>query len=104
VLTKQAQGLIKNVLDDGQFYLTRRGGIRKGSGTFYTRPQLAVLIARQTLQPLLYTYLDDGTAIPKKPYEILNIKVCDPACGSAAFLVAALHYLTEVLFESLAYY
>jgi hypothetical protein len=103
-LTRQAQGLFKNVLDEGQFYLTRRGGTRKGSGTFYTRPQLAVPIARQTLRPLLYTCQDDGTAIPKKPYELLNIKVCDPACGSAAFLVAALHYMTEVLFESLTYY
>ena len=103
-LAGRAKALIKNVLDEREFYLTRRGGTRKGSGTFYTRPQLAVPIARQTLHPLLYTYRDDGSAIPKKPHEILNIKVCDPACGSGAFLVAALHYLTEVLFESLAYY
>lgn len=103
-LAKRAKALIKNVLDEGEFYLTRRGGTRKGSGTFYTRPQLTVPIARQTLRPLLYTYRDDGTAIPKKPYEILNIKVCDPACGSGAFLVAALYYLTDVLFDSLDYY
>jgi hypothetical protein len=26
---------------------------------------------------------------------ILGLKVCDPACGSASFLVAALHYLSS---------
>lgn len=103
-LTKRAQILIKSVFDRDQFYLTSRGGTRKGSGTFYTRPQLAVPITRQALRPLLYTTREDGVTIPKEPHEILGIKVCDPACGSGAFLVGALHYLTEVLYESLEYH
>jgi hypothetical protein len=104
-LSKRASKLFKQrVLSAGEFYLTRSGGTRKGSGTFYTRPQLAVPIARRALQPLLYVTLEDGTLLPKQPEEILSIKVCDPACGSGAFLVAALHYITEALYESLVYH
>lgn len=102
--TKRAQGLIKRVLDQQEFYLVRRGGTRKGSGTFYTRPQLAVPIAQRTLEPLLYVSLDNGTRIPRKPEEILAIKVCDPACGSASFLVAALHSITDVLYQAILYH
>jgi hypothetical protein len=99
-----ARRLVKRVLDRHDFYLIRRGGTRKGSGTFYTRPQLAVPMARRSLEPLLYTRWHDGTLIPRKPGEILDIKVCDPACGSASFLVAALHYITDALYESLVYH
>src|SRR5579884_2278709 len=101
-----ARRLIKGgrVIEPGEFYLVQRGGTRKGSGTFYTRPQLAVPIARHTLEPLLHTTLPDGTRIPKTPEEILSIKVCDPACGSASFLVAALHYITDVQYQSLLYH
>jgi len=101
---RQAQRLIRRVLDPDEFYLVQRGGTRKGSGTFYTRPQLAVPIARHTLEPLLHTTPPDGARVPKLPEEILAIKVCDPACGSASFLVATLHYITDVLFQSLAYH
>ena len=44
------------------------------------------------------------TLVPKTPEEILALKVCDPACGSASFLVAALHYLTEALYKSLCHH
>ena len=101
---KQARALIKRTLEQHEFYLIRRGGTRKGSGTFYTRPQLAVPITWRTLEPLAYTTADDGTRVPRKPEEILALKVCDPACGSASFLVAALHYLTDALYNSLIYH
>jgi hypothetical protein len=101
---KAARRLIKQVLDKGEFYLVRRGGTRKGSGTFYTRPQLAVPIAQYTLEPLLYTTDEQGKRVPRLPEEILSVKVCDPACGSASFLVAALHYMTDALYESLVYH
>jgi hypothetical protein len=101
---KRAHTLIKRVLDQGEFYLIRRGGTRKGSGTFYTKPQLAVPITRHTLEPLLYAQSTDGIQLPKTPEEILALKVCDPACGSASFLVAALHYITDALYQSLVYH
>lgn len=35
------------------------------------------------------------------PEQILALKVCDPACGSGTFPVAALRFLTEALYASL---
>ncbi len=102
-LDRVAQNLIIKVLDKDEFYLARWGGTRKGTGTFYTKPGLAVPTARRTLFPLLYDKVD-GKEIPKTPEQILAIKVCDPACGSASFLVAALHYITDALYRSLIYH
>lgn len=235
----EANRLIKRVVATGEFYLVRAGNTRKGTGTFYTRPQLAVPTVHRALSPLCYSVIggswlvvgeegggdgadalsriggvadgdgpgDDGlsahervpegrnlrpaesgpsgggvdslehrrgageedhqgippssfdrsgttsggsdpnrdraparisdtgptsgdraagelgrtppqrpderpgsqapgqrTLIPKTPEEILSLKVCDPACGSASFLVAALHYLTDALYKSLCFH
>ncbi|MCA9137173.1 MAG: hypothetical protein KDB00_10450 [Planctomycetales bacterium] len=96
--------LIDRVVAPGEFYLVRAGNTRKGTGTFYTRPQLAVPTVHRTLQPLCYHKHDDGTLTPKTPEEILSLKVCDPACGSASFLVAALLYLSDALYKSLCHH
>lgn len=97
----EANRLIKRVVATGEFYLVRAGNTRKGTGTFYTRPQLAVPTVHRTLEPLCYDKAEGGTLTPKEPETILGLKVCDPACGSASFLVGALHYLTDALFRSL---
>jgi hypothetical protein len=104
--------LVVRVVYPGDWYLVRWGGTRKGAGTFYTRPQLAGPTVRRTLQPLAYdpvqTDLDEATGLehvngwkPRTPEQILALKVCDPAMGSGSFLVSALRYLTEALWESL---
>jgi hypothetical protein len=91
----------------GEWFLVRWGGTRKGAGTFYTRPQLAGPTVRRTLRPLAYRAVsepDQGQParwVPRLPEDILAIEVCDPAMGSGSFLVSALRYLTEALFESL---
>ena len=100
----EATKLIKRVVATGEFYLVRAGNTRKGTGTFYTRPQLAVPTVHRTLEPLCYDKAADGTLTPKKPEDILALKICDPACGSASFLVAALHYLTDALYKSLCHH
>lgn len=100
----EATRLIKKVVATGEFYLVRAGNTRKGTGTFYTRPQLAVPTVHRTLEPLCYDKAEDGTLTPKTPEAILGLKVCDPACGSASFLVAALHYLTDTLYKSLCHH
>ncbi len=94
------------------WYLVRWGGTRKGSGAFYTRPGLAVPTVQRTLRPLAYTppSATDGAPdldappskwMPKTPEEILALKVCDPACGSGTFPVAALRFLVEALYAAL---
>ncbi len=109
---KTASGLIKRTILPGEWFLVRFGGTRKGTGTFYTRPQLAVPMVQRTLRPLAFDPPKDtkGNAnedapaaewTPKTPEEILALKVCDPACGSGSFLVASLRFLTEALAQSL---
>lgn len=98
-LDRAARSLVAQVIFPGEWYLVREGNTRKGSGTFYTRPQLAGPITRRALRELAY----DGDA-PRKPEEILALKVCDPSCGSGSFLLSALRFLTEALVESLHYH
>ncbi|MGI9249884.1 MAG: Eco57I restriction-modification methylase domain-containing protein [Pseudohongiellaceae bacterium] len=111
-LAKAGQQLCARLVAPSQFYLVRWGGTRKGAGTYYTRPQLAVPTVRRTLQPLAYnakrTEIDERTGleevvewIPKKPEQILALKVCDPSMGSGSFLASALRYLTDALLQSL---
>jgi hypothetical protein len=111
-IDSKARQLIAKVVLPGEWYLVRWGGTRKGSGTFYTRPQLAIPTAHRTLRPLAYAppqgadgqpNLDAPSEewTPKKPEEILGLKVCDPACGSGSFCLAALRFLTNALYESL---
>lgn len=111
-LAKAARQLCSRLVAPGQFFLVRWGGTRKGAGTFYTRPQLAAPTVRRTLQPLAYdavrTEVDDRTGLetvvewlPKRPEDILALKVCDCAMGSGSFLAGALRYLTDALVASL---
>ncbi len=102
---KAAQLLIDKVFGPGEMYLVRSSGSRKGTGTFYTRPQLAVPTVHRTLEPLVYDKKEGSEElIPKSPEIILSLKVVDPAMGSGSFLVAALRYLTDALYESLIYH
>ena len=110
---RRARQLVQRVVLPGEWYLVRWGGTRKGAGTFYTRPGLAVPTVQRTLRPLAYDPAPDAAADadpellaatawrPKPPEQILALKVCDPACGSGAFLVSALRFLCEALYASL---
>lgn len=112
IIARKARQLVVRVILPGEWYLVRWGGTRKGAGTFYTRPGLAVPTVQRTLRPLAYIppTAESGAAdlnappsawTPKAPEQILNLRVCDPACGSGTFPVAALRFLTEALFAAL---
>jgi hypothetical protein len=101
--SKTAKNLVLNIFGQDEMYLVRWSGTRKGTGTFYTRPQLAVPTVHRTLEPLVYDKNNEELT-PKSPEKILNLKVVDPAMGSGSFLVAALRYLTDGLYESLLYH
>ncbi len=96
-VAKEARNLFSRIVRTGDWYLVRFGNTRKGSGTFYTRKELASPTVRRTLAPLVR----DETGAPRTPEEILAVKVCDPAVGSGSFLISALRYITEALYESL---
>ena len=111
----KARRLVARVVLPGEWYLVRWGGTRKGSGSFYTRPGLAVPTVQRTLRPLAWNPPagSDGTPdrdappaswTPKRPEEILALTVCDPACGSGTFPLAALRFLTDSLYASLQHH
>jgi len=68
---------------------------RRRSGSNYTPRSLTDPIVRKTLEPILKRLGDDV-----KPEQILDLKVCDPAMGSGAFLVEACRQLAEVLVKA----
>jgi hypothetical protein len=114
-VASKARLLVTRVILPGEWYLVRWGGTRKGSGTFYTRPGLAVPTVHRTLRPLAYNPPAGANGkpdceapaakwTPKKPEEILALKVCDPGCGSGSFDVAALRFLTGAVYDALYYH
>ncbi len=61
------------------------GHERKTTGSYYTPTALVDCLLDSALDPVL----DEAAAKPDPETAILNLKVCDPACGSGHFLVAA---------------
>jgi hypothetical protein len=73
---------------------------RRRSGSHYTPRALTEPIVRTTLEPILARLRGaDGRA--PQPAQILELKVCDPAMGSGAFLVEACRQLGDALIEAL---
>ena len=73
---------------------------RRRSGSHYTPRELTEPIVRRTLEPILARLQggDDGKA--PRPEQLLDLKVCDPAMGSGAFLVEACRQLGDALVEA----
>jgi len=72
---------------------------RRRSGSHYTPRALTEPIVRTTLEPIL-ARLRAADGRPPRPAEILELKVCDPAMGSGAFLVEACRQLGDALVEA----
>jgi hypothetical protein len=72
---------------------------RRRSGSHYTPRELTEPIVRTTLDPLL-TRLRGSDGKTPRPEAILDLRVCDPAMGSGAFLVEACRYLGDALVEA----
>jgi hypothetical protein len=88
----------------GSVVMTRSGN-RRSSGTYYTPKALAEEMVRYALEPLVYKPGPAEGAAPEEwvlrpANELLDLKVCDPAMGSGAFLVAASQYLAARLLEA----
>jgi len=96
------------IYDDGKLpgaiYVTKTSE-RRDSGTQYTTKELADEIVRYALEPIVYFPGPAEGAEPadwrlKSSAALLKLKVCDPAVGSGAILVAACRYLAERLVEA----
>lgn len=80
------------------------GADRRESGTHYTPKSLTEKIVEETLTPIVYRGPAEGAAREdwklKSADELLDLKVCDPAMGSGAFLVQACRWLADRLVEA----
>ncbi|MBL8227246.1 MAG: N-6 DNA methylase [Bryobacterales bacterium] len=86
-----ARAVTPNVVPKGAM-IFQPSGERRRSGSHYTPSTLTGPIVEAALRPVLRQLGEDPT-----PDQILNLKVCDPAMGSGAFLVEACRQLAEVL-------
>lgn len=87
----------------GAFIVTT-GSDRRETGTHYTPKSLTEAIVTETLTPIAYVGPAGGKPRDqwalKPPSELLDLKICDPAMGSGAFLVQACRWLAERLVEA----
>jgi hypothetical protein len=85
-------------------FMVTLGADRRETGTHYTPKSLTEGIVETTLEPLAYVGPAEGTPSEewrlKTPMELLDLKICDPAMGSGAFLVQACRWLADRLVEA----
>ncbi|OIT17667.1 ATP phosphoribosyltransferase regulatory subunit [Ralstonia solanacearum] len=89
----------------GAFIVTA-GSDRRETGTHYTPKSLTEAIVAETLTPVAYIGPAGGAPraewVLKSPAELLDLKICDPAMGSGAFLVQTCRWLADRLVEAWA--
>ncbi len=88
---KGATARLVRRLEPGDFHFVPGPG-RKGSGSFYTPRLLVQDLVRHALGPLVEGRTAAG---------IERLRVLDPACGSAHFLVEAMRFLGQALHRAL---
>jgi hypothetical protein len=74
---------------------------RKTTGSYYTRHDLVAELIRSTLEPVVEQRLRQaGKDAATRQRALLALRVCDPACGSGHFLLAAARRLALELARS----
>ncbi|OIN50026.1 ATP phosphoribosyltransferase regulatory subunit [Pseudomonas azotoformans] len=85
-------------------FIVTTGSGRRETGTHYTPKSLTEAIVTDTLTPVAYVGPAEGVPREhwalKSPSELLDLKICDPAMGSGAFLVQVCRWLSDRLVES----
>lgn len=93
------------IYPDGAFIVTT-GSDRRETGTHYTPQSLTESIVETTLEPIAYIGPSEGLPRAhwslKSAAELLDLKVCDPAMGSGAFLVQVCRWLSERIVDAWA--
>ena len=87
-------------------FMVTSGSDRRETGTHYTPKSLTEAIVKETLEPIVYFGPAEGKPRGewklKSPAALLELKICDPAMGSGAFLVQVCRWLAERLVEAWA--
>jgi len=79
----------------GKFIYRLAGRDRQKSASYYTPEVLTKTLVKYTLKERLNPKDDNGVEQPLTAEAILNLTVCEPAMGSAAFLNEAVNQLAE---------
>ena len=96
-LAKEPTTLNKREIKRGEFYLDDRGTDRKTTGSYYTDSRLVAQLIESALVPVINNALTGKNTIEDKEQALLDLKVADIACGSGAFICAALEKMGEQL-------
>jgi len=83
--------------DEGPCFELNPGTERKSTGSYYTRPELVRELIESALVPVMQDRLAKAKTREENIQAILNIALCDPACGSGHFLLAAARRLGREL-------
>lgn len=75
----------------------RAGTERKSTGSYYTPRELVSELIESALVPALEDRLTKAKAPQEKELAVLTMTVCDPACGSGHFLLAAARRMAREL-------
>ena len=97
-LERRVSGRTQQVLMPGALYL-QPGEERRRTGSHYTPKKLTQPIVETTLQPVLAQLGEHPTA-----EALLNLKICDLAMGSAAFLVEVCQQLADEVVKAWAFH
>ena len=97
-LGKKISGLTPYVVPKGGMFLQPTDE-RRRSGSDYTPRSLTEPIVRTTLRPIF-----ERLGEHPRPEQILDLKICDPAMGSGAFLVEVCRFLGDKLVEAWSHY
>jgi hypothetical protein len=87
-------------VEAGTFSLsTAAGHERKTTGSYYTHDSLVQALLDSALDPVLEDCERNHSerGYPSAQEAILNLRICDPACGSGHFLIAAAHRIAKRL-------
>jgi hypothetical protein len=80
---------------DDNASISTKGNTRKLTGSYYTPDSLVQELIKTALEPVIAEALG---RFPERPVEaLLELTVCDPACGSGHFLLAAARRLADEL-------
>ncbi len=96
-LAKDSFTLGKREIKRGEFYLDDRGTDRKTTGSYYTDSRLVAQLIESALVPVINNALNGKHTLEEKEQALLDLKVADIACGSGAFICAALEKMGEQL-------
>jgi len=75
-------------------YQRLAGSERKTTGSYYTPAPLVQELIKSALVPVLEANIAAAETQEAKEQAVLQTRICDPACGSGAFLIAAAHHIS----------